>query len=839
MDESQLANSTLLHYRILSKIGAGGMGEVYVAEDTRLNRKTALKLLLPEFIANNDRLRRFELEAKAAAALSHPNIAHIYEVGESEGTHYIAMEFVDGDTFTKKMHSDRQSLTTLLKYLSQVAEGLAKAHGAGIVHRDLKPDNIMVTRDGYAKILDFGLAKLIEPQGASISEDAATAVMPAQPLSAAGAVMGTVGYMSPEQAQAKPIDQRSDVFSFGCILYEAATGKRAFEGDSSIDTLHKIIYSTPAPVTDVNPELPADLQRIIRRCLAKEPEKRYQTIRDAANDLDDLQRDFDLDSIGSRTIPTPVTSEDSRPTQFSNSKYGTARSAIAAHPTSSAEYLVSQIKNHKRFVGGGFAIFLALIAFGYWYSINRASGSSDAISSLAVMPFVNAGGNADAEYLSEGMTEALISSLSQLPKLNIKARSTVFRYKGKEINPQTVGKELNVQAILNGRVMQRGDQLTLSLELIDVRTENVLWGEQYNRKATDLVTLQGDIARDVSSKLKTKLSGAEEQKLAKAYTANSEAYGHYLQGRFYWNRRTGENIKKAIEQFKAAAENDPNYALAYAGLADCYVVAATYTGTRASETLPLGRANALRAIDLDASLGEPHAALGMVNWFEWKMSDAEVEYKRAIELNPNYATAHHWYSRLLRAVGRSDEAWAEIKRAEELDPMSAIFINNISEQYIERGDLNSALSGCRRLIDLDPTFWFAHQTMGIVFTKLDRNAEALTEAQKSIELSNRSNAAVALLGYIYGRNGQRNEAIRVIKDLEDRYSRQQADGRDIAVVYVGLGDRDQAFVWLEKAFQYHSFFLSQLRLEPLLDSLQSDPRWSDLLRRTTVELEKR
>jgi tetratricopeptide (TPR) repeat protein len=396
-----------------------------------------------------------------------------------------------------------------------------------------------------------------------------------------------------------------------------------------------------------------------------------------------------------------------------------------------------------------------------------------------------------------------------------------------------------VQAILNGRVMQRGEQLTLSLELIDVRTENILWAEQYNRKPTDLVTLQSEIARDVSSKLKTKLSGAEEQKLAKAYTANSEAYQHYLQGRFYWNRRTGENIKKAIEQFKAAADSDSKYALAYAGLADCYVVAPTYAGVRASETLPIGRSHALRAIELDGSLGEPHAALGMANWYEWKMSEAEVEYKKALELNPNYATAHHWYSRLLRALGRSNEAWAEIKRAEELDPLSLVIINNIAEQYIERGDLNSAASECRRVIDLDPNFWSAHQTLGIALTKLDRNVEALAEAQKSIELGNRSNASLAFLGHVYARTGKHNEAMSLIKELEERYGRQQADGRDIAVVYAGLNDKDQAFAWLEKAFQYHSFFLSGLRLEPLLDSLHSDPRWSDLLRRTTVEFEKR
>ena len=822
--------NVLSHYRIVSKIGAGGMGEVYLAEDSRLDRKVALKLLLPDFVTNEDRLQRFIREAKAAAAISHPNIAHIYEVGQADGTHYIAMEYVDGDLLTTTIHRDMRSLGTLLKYLMQVAEGLVKAHDAGIVHRDLKPDNIMITRDGYAKILDFGLAKLIETRSPSTTnEDAATAVMPAQPLSAAGAVMGTVGYMSPEQAQGKPVDQRSDIFSFGCILYETATGRRPFEGDSAIDTLHKIIYSTAAPITDFNPSLPADLQRILRRCLAKEPEKRYQTIRDVANDLEDLRQEIGVDPEITRSFPPARLSTASA--QAAGGRHDTGSADTQPPAGSSAEYLVSQIRNNKRGVALALVVLFVLIASGVWVAVNRLSASTDAIQSLAVMPFVNASGNADVEYLSDGMTEALISSLSRLPNLNVKARSSVFRYKGKETNPQTIGRELNVQAVLNGRVVQHGDQLTLGLELVDVRTENILWAEQYNRKQADLVTLQSDIARDVSSKLKTKLSGADEQRLAKTYTANPEAYQHYLRGRFYWNKRNAENIRKAMEQFRAAAEKDPGFALAYAGLADCYVLAPYYIGTWASETLPSARAYATRAIEIDQSLAEAYASLGHINTFSWNFVEAETAFKRSIELNPSYATAHHWYSRYLRAVGRWDEAFAEIRRAKEFDPLSLVILSNIAENYIERGDMNPAQEECKRQLELDPNFFAAYQTLCISYSIQGRLGEALAAAQKSVELSNRLNGSLALVGFVQGKSGRRDAAQAVIAELEKRYSQKEADGRDIAIVYMGLDQRDKVFEWLEKSYQNRSYFMATLRLELLFEPLRSDPRWDDLLRR--------
>jgi serine/threonine-protein kinase len=838
MSEPLGVNTTLSHYRIVSKIGEGGMGVVYLAQDTKLDRKVALKILPADLASNRDRMDRFVREAKAAAALSHPNIAQIFEIGEDNGTHYIAMEFIDGVTLREKIRRERAELRKLLRYLQHTAEGLAKAHAAGIVHRDLKPDNIMITLDGHAKILDFGLAKLIEPRLTETSDDenhteAATAIL--QQHSTPGVIMGTVGYMSPEQAQGKTneIDQRSDIFSFGCILYEAVTGHKAFAGKDVVDSLNKIIREPVAPISEFRPDAPNHLQRIVRRCLAKDREERYQTIKDVAIELRDLRHE--LEGAGIDTTVPPARSETTagaggeiKTVETGGPQTGSAVASIST-PASSAEYVVSGIKQHKLAVAFA-GLLLAAIAVGLILFL-RPRNPGAAIGSIAVLPFENKSGNADSDYLSDGLAESLIYRLSQLSNLKVSPRSSVFRYKGQAIDAEKVGNELGVDAVMSGRVIQRGDNLTISVDLIDVRNKRTLWGEQFERKMSDLLATQREIVSAITDKLQLKLSGDESKGMTKRYTTDNEAYQRYLQGRFYWNRRTGENVKKAIEQFKAAVDRDPGFALAYAGLADCYVVAPTYTATRSSETFPLAKVNALRAMELDASLAEPHAALGFINHFEWNMSAAEPEYKRTIELNPNYPTGHHWYSRFLRAVGRSDEAWVEIKRAEELDPLSLVIINNVAEQYIDRGDLKSAVDECQRMIDLDPNFWAAHQTLAIALVKQGKNTEALAEAQKSIDLSKRSNASLALLGHIYGRLGKQTEEQAVIKELQERYSKQQADGRDIAVVYAGLDDKDQAFAWLEKAFQYHSHFLAALRLEPLLDPLRNDPRWSDLQRR--------
>ena len=464
-----------------------------------------------------------------------------------------------------------------------------------------------------------------------------------------------------------------------------------------------------------------------------------------------------------------------------------------------------------------------------------APESERAIESVAVLPFENKSGNADSEYLSDGLSESLIYRLSQLSNLKVSPRSSVFRYKGKEIDAEKIGNELGVDAVMSGRLTQRGDNLTISVDLIDVKNKKTLWGEQFERKMSDLLTTQREIASAITEKLQVKLSGTDSSGISKQYTSNNEAYQLYLQGRYFWNKRSSGNLKKATELLRAATEKDPNFALAYAGLADCYAVSYYYVGERPRELMPLAITYASKAIELDPTLAEPHATLAFVSWLlERDRATAEREFLRAIELNPNYPTAHHWYSRYLRGIGRLDDAFREIKRAEELDPLSLVIINNVAEIYVDKGDLNSATRECQRMIDLDPNFWAAHQTLGIVLVKQGRYAEALAEAQKSTQLAERSNASLALLGHVYAKLGQRSETEAVIKELERRYTNKGADGRDLVVVYAGLDDKDKAFAWLEKAFADRSVFLVFLKLEPLMETLHSDPRWKDLERRVGI-----
>src|SRR5256885_561025 len=576
------AGTKLGKYEIRAKLGEGGMGEVYLAQDTKLDRKVALKILPAEVASQRDRMERFVREAKSAAALNHPNIAHIYEIGSSpltvEGpdsdattsqeTHYIAMEFIDGQTLRQLIHSRQPEFLKLLRYLQHVAEGLAKAHAVGIVHRDLKPDNIMITRDGHAKILDFGLAKLIAPQQSGLTggepSQQATAIL--QQHSTPGVVLGTVGYMSPEQAQGKTkeIDYRSDIFSFGCILYEAVTGRKAFAGKDPIDTLNKIIREPSAPITDFRPEASDHLQRIVRRCLAKDPEDRYQTVKDVAIELRDLRREL----VGSTGIDTAVPPSSVRSTLDPGGDAAPVSSAAtSARPASSAEYIVSGIKQHKLAVAVALILLvLGGVGFGMYL---HARNTEVAIDSIAVLPFQNRSTEPDSEYLSDGLAESLIYRLSQLPNLKVSPTSSVFHYKGNQIDPIKVGKELGVSTVLSGRITQRGDNLTISAELVDVRYGKLLWGEQYDRKTSELLATQREITREIVDTLKLKVSG-QERGLAKHYTESNEAYQLYLKGRFYYNKRSQEGMQKSLEYFQQAIEKDPTFALAYSGLADTY-----------------------------------------------------------------------------------------------------------------------------------------------------------------------------------------------------------------------------------------------------------------------------
>ena len=823
------AGTKLGHYEIRSMLGEGGMGEVYLAQDAKLDRRVALKILPADLARNQNRMRRFTQEAKAAAALNHPNIAHIYEIGEHEGMHFIAMEYVDGSTLREAIHRERIGIPKLLRYLQQVAEGLTKAHAAGIVHRDLKPDNVMITRDGYPKILDFGLAKLTEPltpKPMTSHEEATTEVL-SRPLSTPGLVMGTVGYMSPEQAQGHPVDHRSDVFAFGCLLYEAATGQRAFESESTIDTLHKIVHTPARLVRDLNPSAPADLTRIVRRCLAKDPDDRYQSIREAAIELRDVRRDLEGAVEVETSVPlATVTSTERNAATVT----GTPRSPSP----SSAEYIFAGIKRHKLAT----AVVLATIVLGsiaiaaYLYLRSTAV----AIDSIAVLPFVNQNRDPDTEYLSDGLTESITNSLSQLSNLRVIPSPSIARYKTKEIDAITAGNELGVRAILTGRILQRGDSLTVNAALIDVRDNKQLWGEQYNRKVADALAVQQEISREISERLRTRLSGEEQKQLKKRDTSNPEAYQAYIRGRYYWNKRTAENVKKAMEQFQQAADKDPNYALAYVGLADCLVLLIEYAGASTTDTVPKSIAFAERALQLDPSLGEAHASLGWCYGAGlWQWGKAESEFKRAIELSPNYPTAHQWYSLELRDQGRLDEAKFEIKRAQELDPLSLIIGYNVAQSYLFfEGNSTRALEEVKRVVDLDPNYPRGLEVLGWIYLKQGRNSEAIAALQKAVAAGG-DRKIFSSLGYVLAISGKKAEALKLLKEVQARYERREALGKDVAGIYAGLGDKGQVFIWLEKDFQARVGPLSRIRWEPLFESVRSDPRFADLLRRMGLQ----
>jgi len=825
MSKELSPNSTLSHYRIVSKIGAGGMGEVYLAEDTKLDRQVALKILPREFAEDNDRMNRFVREAKSASALNQPNIITIHEIGETGGTHFIASEYIQGETLHALLQQRSLDLKTTLDVAIQVASALNAAHRAGIIHRDIKPENVMIRPDGLVKVLDFGIAKLSAKKTDTTDKEAATALK--QQGTSPGVIIGTANYMSPEQARGKEVSAQSDIFSFGIVLYEMVTGQRAFKGENALDVIGAILHKEPTPLRQLSPQLPNEIDRIINKTLRKDSEARYQTAGDLLTDLKDVKQELEFKDKLERSV-TPQSPEQKTQTIIPPS---TDAPRELQSPTSSLEYAVTQAKSHKLAAGIVVLLLLGVVATASYFAFVSKRGSTKQISSIAVMPFINESRNADVEYLSDGMTETLIKSLSNLSNLDVKPRSAVFRYKGKDTDLQTIAKELNVQAILNGRVAQRGDQLTLSLELVDVQKNSVIWTEQYQRKQSDLVSLQSEISGDVSTKLKAKLSGAEETKVTKTATTDPEAYQAYLKGRYYWNRRTAENIKKAIEQFKSATDRDPNYALAFVGLADCYGVLDEYAGTPSSETLPQARSYAERALSIDPQLAEAHASMGLINDGLWQWGEAEREFKRAIELSPKYPTAYHWYSVLLKELRRYDEAAAMIKRAQELDSLSSVIAVNISRMYQLQNNHDASIQNSLKVIELDPNFAAAYEYLALSYLKGGRNAEAIVAAEKAVDLSNRSAITLGDLGYVYALVGKRAEAIERIKELEEKYTRKEAIGQYLATVYVGLGDKDKAFEWLEKDFQARNSKLSEIRWQLQFESILNDPRFKDLLKR--------
>jgi len=806
-------------YRVLSMIAEGGMGQVYLARDVRLGRRVALKLLPAEFTLDAERVRRFEQEARAASALNHPNIVTIHEIGRVNSLHFITTEFIDGKTLSRHAGSFGMNLDEVLDIGLQVASALEAAHAAGIVHRDIKPENIMVRQDGIVKVLDFGLAKLSPHQVLSVeSKERLGTLVKTNP----GMVVGTVQYMSPEQARGAEVDARTDIWSLGVLLYELIAGCLPFAGSAKSEILAAILNEKePPPLARFAREVPPELERIVDKAIRKDREERYQVIRDILLDLRSLKHQLEFEAELERSIAPNAEIVRQTITQ--------RRPVTRGSLTNSAQFLATEFRKHRRAVVFGLPVLvLAIVAVYFFYFARTAK----AIGSIAVVPLVNTTNDPNTEYLSDGITESIISNLSQLPGLKVMARSTVFRFKGQEVDPQEVGRKLGVQAVLMGRMRQQGDNLIIKTELVNVGDGTQLWGAEYDRKLADALSIQRDVSREISEKLRLRLSGEEKEQMSRRVnTSNAEAYQSYLKGRYYWNKRTAEGITKAIEQFQEAADKDPNYALAYAGLADCYMLLEGYVGTPATETLPKAKAFAERALQIDDSSGEARASLANISAMLWQWDKAGEEFKRAIELNPNYATAHHWYSIYLRHVGRFDEALSEIKRAQELDPLSIVINTNVAQVYLAKGDANSAIEQGKKVIELDPNYPGGHRILAQAYARQGQYAEALAVLQKAIASSGRANEYQSYLTYLYAISGKRAESLANLKQLEERYARHDLIGFDLAMVYTGLGDKDQAFAWLEKDLQTRSGLLPYVRWDPFFEPLRSDPRFADLMKR--------
>ena len=823
-------------YEVRSLLGTGGMGEVYLAHDTSLNRKVALKVLPAEVASNQDRMRRFKQEATAAASLNHPNIAHIYEIGEASSLNFIAMEYVDGSTLREKIHSDPEELSKLLRILQHVAEGLAKAHDAGIVHRDLKPDNIMITSDGHAKILDFGLAKLIEPQTntSSVSSEEPTILQHSTP----GVILGTMGYMSPEQAQGKTkdIDNRSDIFAFGCILFEAITGQKAFQGKDHIEALNKIIREPVPPLATLNPSAPADLQRIVRRCLAKDPDQRYQNIKDVAIELREVRREMQAggsDTTVSWAAREPRTAWQSETTRVQSQPATAESSRSASTRASSAEFIVNELKRHKAatMIGAVLVLIIAVAAVLGIRSYLHAKTTEVAVESIAVIPFVNQSKDANSEWISDGLTESIINNLTQLPNLKVIARSSVFRYKGRESDPLAVGKELGVRAVLTGRLMQRGDKMVISAELVDIRDNKQLWGEQYERRLADMLSVQREIAREITNNLRPTLSGVEQSRAEKQYTANAEAFQLYLQGRFYWNKRTPADFQKAIQFFQQAIEKDPNYALAYSGLADTYAVLTAYSTIPARQVMPKAKEAALKALALDDKLAEAHASMGQIaRYYDYDFPTAEREYRRALELNPNYPTAHQWLGEQLSAIKRPDEAISEIRRALELDPLSLIINRIYADILVAARRYDEAIEQYKKVIQLDPNFAATHFFLGRAYEAKGLYDEAVKEYTLSGATGPGANDALARQE-IYKKSGWHAYVESSLDQLVVNSPERRFPPFVIATFYARIGKKEETLAWLEKGYEERDFRMTLLSTSFEFDKFRSDPKFKELVQR--------
>lgn len=833
----------IAHYRILKRLGKGGMGEVFLGEDTKQHgRKVALKVLPPELTKDESRLRRFKQEARAILALNHPNILTIFEIGETDSTFYIATEFIEGETLRQCLWHNPIKVDEALGIAIQVAMALEAAHAAGIVHRDVKPENIMLrhdrfVRDRFVKVLDFGLVKLTERESPITDPEAVTmAISHTNP----GAVLGTTGYMSPEQAQGEPVDPRSDIFSLGVVLYEMVAGHAPFAGPTDSHVRVSIIDHEPAPLTTQSAEAPRHLERIVSKALAKDKAKRYQTVTDLKLDLEQLREElhFSDSEIRSQTQHHSRTEVTGLATSQSSRQSMTAADAVDTTPRLSSRANVAGRVGRPRTVA---FVVLAIVLAGvigavYFYSRLRS------IDSVAVLPFVNDSNDPNAEYLSDGISESIIRSLSQLPNLRVMSRSAVFRFKGKNVDPQEVGRSLKVGAVLAGRLVKQGDRLIIKTELIDVSDGSQLWGAEYNNTLSDIFSVQEEISRKISEKLRVRLSGEDEEKLAKRYTKDAEAYGLYLKGRYFWNKRDEAGLRNGIKYFKEAEEKDPSYALAFSGLADSYALLSDIGVVKPSDEMPKAKAAAQKAVDADPTLAEAYTSRAFVKLaYDWDWLGAEADFKKALELNPKYPTAHQWYASYLIQMGKFEQAKKEIEQAHQLDPLSPIISSNLGQYAYYEHRYDDAIDNYNKTLEIVPDFWVAHHYRGLAYTMKGMHEQAIAEFRDLIESPGegplkegsveKDPEVAASLAFAYAGAGRRKEAEAILERFKTLAAQRYVSPLYFAIAYAGLNDQDQAIAFLNKAYESKHPGLVLIRIDPLFDRLRSDARFKQIVQR--------